>query len=248
MSTRGKRMELSLKTWTQVEDYLKSSQTLIVPVGSTEQHGPTGLIGTDFITALEISKKVGLKTKRLVAPSLNYGMANHHIGFAGSASLNPSTYILVIKDLVESWKSQGFKNFLFINGHGGNIAPLTSSFSEIKRGSENSKFSLINWWHLKPVQDYENLVFKDQNGHHATCGEVSVTQYVRPEAFKNIPHMDFKIKPTQSHWPLSSTEMRDFYPDGRMGSNPGLATPEHGEKIIQIATDHISDLISSWGF
>lgn len=104
-------MELALKTWTFVEDYLKTTQTLIIPVGSTEQHGPTGLVGTDFITAFEISKMVGEKTKRLVAPSLNYGMANHHLAFAGSASLSPSTYILVIKDLVESWKMQGaFKN------------------------------------------------------------------------------------------------------------------------------------------
>ncbi len=241
-------MELSLKTWMQIEDYLKESKTLIVPVGSTEQHGPTGLLGTDYITALEISKQVGIKSKRLVAPSLNYGMANHHIGFAGSASLMPSTYILVIKDLVESWKSQGFENFLFINGHGGNIAPLTSAFSEIKRGEENSKFSLINWWHLKPVRDYEDNAFKDQNGHHATCGEVSVTQYFRSDAFKDIPQQNFAVENTKSHWPLSASEMKTFYPDGRMGSNPGLATPEHGEKIAKIATDHICELLSYWGF
>ncbi len=63
-------MEMAFKTWTQVDENLKTSQTLIVPVGSTEQHGPTSLVGTDFLTALEISKMVGLKTKRLVAPSL----------------------------------------------------------------------------------------------------------------------------------------------------------------------------------
>jgi creatinine amidohydrolase len=241
-------MELALKTWTQIDQYLQSSKTLIIPVGSTEQHGPTGLIGTDFITAFEISKMVGAKTKRLVAPSLNYGMANHHLAFAGSASLNPSTYILVIKDLVESWKMQGFKNFLFINGHGGNIAPLTSSFSEIKRGDETSKFSLINWWHLKVVQDYESKVFGEENGFHATCGEVAVTQFFCPSAFKDIPKTQFKIEKPSNHWPLSSTEMRQFYPDGRMASNPGLATPEHGQKIADLAADHISEMLVNWGF
>lgn len=241
-------MELAFKTWTQVEDYLKQVQTLIVPVGSTEQHGPTGLIGTDFITAQEISIMVGKKTNRLVAPSLNYGMANHHIGFSGSASLNPSTYILVIKDLVESWKSQGFKNFLFINGHGGNIAPLTSAFSEIKRGSEHSKLSLVNWWHLKCVQDYEAEVFKHENGFHATCGEVSVTQHFCPEAFETIPNQHFKVSKPMTHWPLSSTEMKTFYPDGRMSSNPGLASALHGQKIAALACDTISEQIQSWGF
>lgn len=241
-------MELALKTWTQIEDYLKTSQTLIVPVGSTEQHGPTALLGTDFITAYEISRLVGKKTSRLVAPSLNYGMANHHLHFAGTASLNPSTYILVIKDLIESWKNQGFKNFLFINGHGGNIAPLTSAFSEIKRSSESSKLSLINWWHLKVVQDYETSAFKDQNGFHATCGEVSVTQHFYPEAFNTIDKKNFKIEKPTTHWPLSPSEMKVFYPDGRMASNPGLATPEHGQKITELAVDHISLLIKDWGF
>lgn len=241
-------MELAFKTWTQVEEYLKSSQTLIVPVGSTEQHGPTALIGTDFLTAMDISRMVGEKSCRLVAPSLNYGMANHHLGFPGSASLNPTTYILVIKDLVESWKSQGFKNFLFINGHGGNIAPLTSAFSEIKRGSENSKLSLINWWHLKCVQDYENEVFKEENGFHATCGEVSVTQHFHPEAFKTIPSQSFKVEKPITHWPLSSTEMKKFYPDGRMASNPALATTDHGQKIANLACDHICEMLKAWGF
>lgn len=241
-------MELALKTWTFVEYYLKTTQTLIIPVGSTEQHGPTGLVGTDFITAFEISKMVGEKTKRLVAPSLNYGMANHHLAFAGSASLSPSTYILVIKDLVESWKMQGFKNFLFINGHGGNIAPITSSFSEIKRGDESSKFSLINWWHLKVVQDFEAKVYSEENGFHATCGEVSVTQHFCKDAFKEIPKTQFKIDRPNTHWPLSSTEMRKYYPDGRMASNPGLSTPEHGKEIAELAANHIADMIKTWGF
>lgn len=241
-------MELAYKTWTKVEEYLKSSKTLIVPVGSTEQHGPTALIGTDFLTALDISKMVGKKTGRLVAPSLNYGMANHHLAFSGSASLNPSTYILVIKDLVNSWKSQGFNNFLFINGHGGNIAPLTSAFSEIKRGPDETKLSLINWWHLKTVQDYENEVFKEQNGFHATCGEVSVTQHFHPEAFKHIPQKNFTTERPITHWPLSATEMKHFYPDGRMASNPGLATPEHGKKIAELACNYICQQLETWGF
>lgn len=241
-------MELAFKTWTQIENYLQKSKTLIIPVGSTEQHGPTALLGTDYLTAANISRMVGKETERLVAPSLNYGMANHHLGFCGSASLNPSTYILVIKDLVSSWKMQGFENFLFINGHGGNIAPLTSAFSEIKRGEESSRLSLINWWHLKPVTDYENEVFGDQNGFHATCGEVSVTQYFNPEAFNDIPNTDFKIERPKTHWPLSATEMKRFYPDGRMASNPALGTPEHGKKIADLACAHICEQIKIWEF
>lgn len=241
-------MELAYKTWTQVEEYLQIKQTLIIPIGSTEQHGPTALIGTDFLTANDISLLVGQKTQTLVAPPINYGMANHHLGFAGSASLNPSTYILVLKDLIESWKMQGFKNFLFINGHGGNIPSVNAAFSEVKRGDETSKFSLINWWHLKEVTNYESKVFGEENGFHATCGEVSVTMHFHPEAFKSIPSKQFLIEKPKTHWPLSATEMKKFYPDGRMASNPGLSTSEHGKKIAHIACETISAQLESWGF
>ena len=242
-------MELAKTTWTKVEEYLKNKQTLIVPVGSTEQHGPTALIGTDFMTADAVAKKVGEITKTLVAPALNYGMANHHIGFAGSASLNPSTYIKVNMEILESWINQGFKNFVYINGHGGNIAPLSCAFSELKRKyPQDLKIGVFDWWHLKEVTDYEDEHFGIENGHHATCGEVSLTQFVHPDAFEKIDSQNFKVSPSAHHWPLSGQEMKKYHPDGRMDSNPGLSTPDHGEKLFHLASNAISEKIVKLGY
>ena len=241
-------MELAKTTWTKVEDYLKTKQTLIIPIGSTEQHGPTALIGTDYMTATAVAQKVGELTQTLVAPSLNYGMANHHIGFAGSASLNPSTYIKVNVELLESWMGQGFKNFVYINGHGGNIGPINCAFSELKRKNIEAKMGVFNWWVLKEVMDYEAQHFGEENGHHATCGEVSVTMYTEPKAFEAIEPQNFKVSPTQHHWPLSPVEMKSFHPDGRMDSNPGLSSAEHGQKIYDIATQSIAQKIKEMGY
>ena len=77
-------MQLQLKTWQFVENYLKTKTGIIIPIGSTEQHGPTGLIGTDALTAEMVGRGVGEKVGALVAPSISVGMAQHHLDFAGS--------------------------------------------------------------------------------------------------------------------------------------------------------------------
>lgn len=104
-------MLLHLSTWTEVESYLRASQGIILPIGSTEQHGPTGLIGTDAICAEAIAKGVGETTNALVGPTINVGMALHHTAFPGTISLKPSTLIQLLKDYLTSLTRVGFTKF-----------------------------------------------------------------------------------------------------------------------------------------
>lgn len=231
-------------TWPQVEAYLKDKDTLLVPIGSTEQHGPTGLIGTDYLTSQSITEEAAGRLGVYSAPPVCYGMAQHHMAFAGSASLKPSTFILYIKDLAESFIHHGFKRIIFVNGHGGNAAPLTTAFSEIKDHGVDVMLKTLSWYTFSQIQKYEEEHFADQNGFHATCGEVSVTMHLREQAFTKIESKNFDIeRPIYSH-PMSPTEFRMHFPDGRMMSNPGLATKEHGQNIHEIAVSAVCENIS----
>jgi creatinine amidohydrolase len=238
-------MLLHLSTWTEVETYLQQSQGIIIPIGSTEQHGPTGLIGTDAICAEVISRGVGETTQAMVAPTINVGMALHHTAFSGTISLRPSTLILVIKDYITCLAKAGFTKFYFINGHGGNIATLKAAFSETYAHLEDLQIQnyqkvqcqIANWFMCGSVYKLAKELYGDQEGSHATPSEVAVTQYVYPEAIKKAP---LSPEVAGGHKIYGAVDFRSRYPDGRMGSNPDLATPEHGKQFYDVAVEELS--------
>ncbi|MFM5981025.1 MAG: creatininase family protein [Sphaerospermopsis kisseleviana] len=238
-------MLLHLSTWTEVETYLQQSQGIIIPIGSTEQHGPTGLIGTDAICAEAISRGVGETTQAMVAPTINVGMALHHTAFSGTISLRPSTLILVIKDYITCLAKAGFTKFYFINGHGGNIATLKAAFSETYAHLEDLQIQnyqkvqcqIANWFMCSSVYKLAKELYGDQEGSHATPSEVAVTQYVYPEAIKKAP---LSPEVAGGHKIYGAVDFRSRYPDGRMGSNPDLATPEHGKQFYDVAVEELS--------
>ncbi len=238
-------MLLHLSTWNEVETYLLQSRGIIIPIGSTEQHGPTGLIGTDAICAEAIAKGVGSATGALVAPTINVGMALHHTAFPGTISLRPSTLILVIRDYLTCLAKAGFQKFFFLNGHGGNIAPLKAAFSETYEyltdlqipQAEKVQCRVGNWFMGGGVYKLAKELYGDQEGSHATPSEVALTQYLYPESIKQgelgIPGNGYSI--------YGAADFRRRFPDGRMGSNPNLATPEHGEQFYNLAVKELTN-------
>jgi creatinine amidohydrolase len=233
-------MQLQLATWPEVEAYLARSRAIILPIGSTEHHGPNGMIGTDALTADAIARAVGDATGGLVAPVIAVGMAQHHMAFAGSMTLRPSTLIAVVRDHVVSLVRHGFERFFFINGHGGNIATVTAAFSEVyaeaTRGQAANRASvkcvLRNWWENQQVKSLSRELFGNAEGGHATPSEVSVTWFLHPEHTKPMT-LDPPIAPYGSF--ADAHDYRRAFPDGRIGSNPGLASVEAGKRIFDAA-------------
>ena len=238
-------MLLHLSTWSEVESYLKTSRGIIMPIGSTEQHGPNGLIGTDAICAEAIAKAVGEKTGAIVGPTINVGMALHHTAFPGSMSLKPSTMILVIRDYVTTLAKAGFRKFFFVNGHGGNIAVMKAAFSECYEhladlGLEEAdqvQCVVSIWFMGGGVYRLAKELYGDKEGSHATPSEVAVTQFVYPEAIK-IAELNPEV--AKGHPIYGAADFRRHYPDGRMGSDPSLATPEQGKALYDLAVSGLT--------
>jgi creatinine amidohydrolase len=240
-------MRLHLSTWTEVETYLQSSTGIIIPIGSTEQHGPTGLIGTDAITAEAIAIAVGTAASdALVAPTINVGMALHHADFPGTISLRPSTLILVIRDYLTCLVRSGFTKFFFINGHGGNIATLKAAYSETYAhladlqvpNADRVECYTANWFMGGSVYRLAKELYGDKEGSHATPSEVALTQYIYPEAIKSTPLDPNNLSKERKI--LGAADFRRRYHDGRMGSDPSLATPEHGKQFFDLSVKDLT--------
>lgn len=234
-------MRLQLQTWREVERYLEDRTGIIVPIGSTEQHGPNGLIGTDALCPEVIGQRVGEEMGVLVGPTIGVGMAQHHLAFPGSVTLRPSTLMAVIGDYVASLARNGFDRFYFLNGHGGNIATVNAAFSEIyaersflppqSRGSNapGIRCRLANWFDFPEVTALEREFFGDRNGAHATPGEISVTQAAFPDHIKHAEMEPATPAPRAFH---DAEDYRSIFPDGRIEADSFLARPEYGARLI----------------
>jgi creatinine amidohydrolase/Fe(II)-dependent formamide hydrolase-like protein len=238
-------MQLHLSSWPEIEAYLAKSKAILIPIGSTEQHGPNGLLGTDALCPEIIAKRAGDESGILVGPTFNVGIAQHHMAFPGTITLRPETMIAAMEDWAASLTRHGFERIYWLNGHGGNVATVNAAFSQIYHGitfgGEGTnrpplRCHLRNWWELSGVMDVCKSLFPVGEGSHATPSEVSVTYFGYPEAVKRV-EMSPKIAPTGPIY--DAEDYRRRFPDGRIGSDPSQASVEAGEKIVAAAVKSV---------
>ena len=237
-------MRLQLASWPEVEAYLKASQGIIIPIGSTEQHGPTGFVGTDALCPELIAHAIGERNGVMVAPTIAVGMAQHHLGFPGSMTLRPSTLMAVLQDSVNSLARHGFNRFFFLNGHGGNVATVTAAFSEIYAESSLGtaghnrpplRCKLVNWWESESVKRISDERFGAAEGSHATASEVALTYHGYPDDGARVRRDSLEPKLAPVGPIYDADDYRRRFPDGRIGSDPTLATPEIGGLLLEAA-------------
>ena len=244
-------MLLHLSSWPEIEAQLRRSKTVIVPIGSNEQHGPTGLLGTDFLCPEIIAREAEAQdSSLLIAPTFAVGMAQHHMAFPGTITLRPSTFIAAIRDWTASLTAHGFERLFFLNGHGGNVATIEAAFSEIyaeasfARRSAGFALKLRNWWELPGVMGLCNQLFPTGHGSHATPSEIAVTQWAYPDRIKAAEYAP-QVAPTG---PIrEAADYRARFPDGRIGSDPGQATPEKGGRIVAQAVEGLIREVTVFG-
>lgn len=143
-------MYLAHLNWQQAKKVLQQEDLVaIIPIGSTEQHGPVGPLGTDFLIPEHFAKCIEERTEVLIVPTVPYGIATHHIEFAGTIDIGFDGLYAVIKGIVEGLHRHGVKKFIFLNGHGGNTPALDKVALEANR--HGCLCAQIDWWSLAPM-------------------------------------------------------------------------------------------------
>jgi creatinine amidohydrolase len=124
-------MRLDHATWYEVEAYLSRARGIILPVGSTEQHGPIGLIGTDAICAQVIAERAADQVNAYVAPTLAYTPAPFNMGFPGTMSLSAPLFQAMATEILTGLYHHGFTQIFILNGHGANLDPLRAAMATL---------------------------------------------------------------------------------------------------------------------
>lgn len=114
----------------------ENNAIVLLPTGSTEQHGPHLPVGTDAILATWMAERTAQTLTEqgvpaVVAPTFAIANSMHHMHFAGSLSLSPRTYIQALQEQCRAIAAHGFKRIAIINGHGGNTAPTKTALVDI---------------------------------------------------------------------------------------------------------------------
>jgi creatinine amidohydrolase len=142
-------MKISEMNWMMVEEYLKSDDRAVLPLGCTEQHAYLSL-STDSILAERLAVEAAEPLRVPVFPVMAYGITPYFRAFPGTITLRTETYMSVVRDILDATAEQGFKRILIVNGHGGN-APAQGLIGEWMADHPGVRIKFHNWWNAAKV-------------------------------------------------------------------------------------------------
>jgi len=137
-------MRIRQSNWHQIEACLERDDRVVVPIGSTEQHGGLSLM-TDAILAERVATEAAEPLGVPVLPVIPFGVSTYFLGYPGTISLRVETLVAVVRDVLDSLAYTGFRRVLIVNGHGGN-APAAGLAIEWMRENPAVRVKFHNWW------------------------------------------------------------------------------------------------------
>lgn len=248
-------MRLAKVNGRKVEEYLKKSQTVLIPVGSIENHGMHMPLGTDTLIPERIAELVEEKSEVLIAPTVPYGATEQINGCTGTVSLDTDGLILVLSRITDSLYRYGFRRFVILNGHGGNNKAIeTVGIRLHKRGAW---LACLNWWQMA------GELRPEWKGGHGGAEETAGIMGVDP----SLIDRDYLEEPMHQIHDVSESmpttgwcsvqykgatitiprESWHYHGNGWYGTDaPYLATEQWGKEMLQLMADYIADFLQEF--
>ncbi len=253
-------------TWKEIEERLKKNDLIIVPVGSTEAHGPHAPIGEDTFLVTRMAELVAQKTGCTVAQPVWYGShPYHHMGMPGTIIVPEEIFIGYLKSIIAGLWNMGFRKQILLNGHGQEYVIPTAIHQWAKTYKLPAVIVNVNWYHAIP-QHFKTR--KDGGPYetefiHADEVETSWSMVLFPEMIKQEDAVDttprsFLKNPSKwvdkagnlqqkgvkwyGHVGLGPIEI-SAYPEGVVGKAT-LADPEKAKPGVEAFLDWLEEFIN----
>jgi creatinine amidohydrolase len=239
----------------EVREYLeRDSRMVIVPVGSTEDHGDHGPLWTDVYIPLEVAKRAAPELDALVAPPIGFGLAPDHRGASGLVYVRLETFINLVRDVCVTLCQSGFKKIVLLNGHYVNSWALQYAAADVydELPEDVRIYPFPYWQGLKPEQAEQYL--SGSAGIHANVGETSAVLAINPDLCDMDRVRDFvpelgelRTSPFALIDPVFLATPGSFWSlleeGGGVWGNPSESTAERGGEFLEWAMTAVVNLI-----
>lgn len=233
----------------ELRDLAEQDAMVIIPVGSTEQHGPHLPVQVDACLAEEIARRAAERISRhqpvVVAPTLWCGLAEHHMAFGATITLDFPTFHAVIRCVCDSLLRHGFHRLVLLNGHGGNIKALDVIAAELRRELHATVVTATYWTVARVESAYRQILERQSGVAHACEAETSMMLALKPELVDRSA-LAASASPSRGpsrkdglYWWQGFDEMTE---SGVIG-HPAAATAEKGEWLLAAAAQGVADTL-----
>lgn len=228
----------------EIEAFVAHNHTVIVPVGSTEQHGPHGPLLTDALIPTEVARRVAPQVNALVAPTINYSLSYPHEGFVGVVHVRLETFMALIEDVCVGLAKAGFRKICFLNGHYDNTYAIAyaCATAQARLPSEVQAYP-INYWDGMTAEEASEF-FGPDTGLHANRGEISAVMAINPAlvdldaANAEMPPFPQVTNPAAVHTAFFFSSPGSVYRATRSGTwgDAREASAEFGERYLDVVS------------
>jgi Uncharacterized protein, putative amidase len=239
-------MYLGDETWWDLEEYFDNESLALVPLGSTEQHGPHLPLSTDHLIAEGFAREAADRTGFLCTPTINIGVSPHHKQFHGTMWVDAETFRSYIESLTRNLAYHGIDRVIFVNAHGGNVEPLREVGRRLR---DDEVLYAIEWMWNESIPDLVDDLF-EQNGPHGGPKETAMIQHLAGDLVhddrltdaRDGGLLDWKDDDSlRRHGAQTFYDATDNTDNGVLGDQTD-ATAEKGERMFQAATEQLVKL------
>lgn len=235
-------MYLADETWTDLGDYFAEESLALVPLGSTEQHGPHLPEGTDYIIAEAFAREAAQRTGYLCTPTITVGVSPHHRQYHGTMWVDPPIFRNFVESFTRNLTYHGIDRVIYVNAHGGNIAHLREVGGRLR---EDGAAYALEWMWNDSIPDLVADLF-DHPGPHGGPKETALIQHLEPhlvqenrlEDARDGGWPDWDRSDSLRYGARTWYDSADNTPNGVLGDQTD-ATAEKGRRLFEAATEQL---------
>jgi len=253
-------------TWEEVRQAVAEKMVVLLPVGSTEQHGPHLPIKVDWLCAAEVCRMAAERVRgnALVMPTVYYGFQEHTLDFPGTISVRDEHFVNYVYDVCRSLAHHGFEKLILVNGHGSNVVFLDAVMRRVNNYHPKTLCALLSWWDMvfrvgARKDEMVGLRESEFPGgmSHACELETSALLHLEPGLVKMEKAVK-EITPRTSEYTYSDIMVGAWTsPVVTVGftsrgsktgvfGDPTVASAEKGRKWLEVASENLARFILEW--